>query len=366
MDLDTRAQCSAISSIIGYYCHTAIKYRLPVKRAVSFLNSFLMPKIEMGLRFAQPRANQTKAWDAQIGSALSNLIGSPRVLKSEALAVAFGVTLPSSLEKITKISEAFIRLNSAPSLNVHCVRARWNSSSFGGRFSRTSRLVRCVALATDCGIQLERCPEVKRLGSCHDFLPVYGSRFHTTLNFQPLTIVLGSRCLWGVCMPQRSVTVWSAASSPNLIVDPNNDESSGWGLCIETDKLLAVSSVLPERAADRDSVLSSVLGFGDKIDPFVPGGVYTCRLIAVIHAILAVPASGISCFCPQGAIDALHWFSLCPTDHVVSSKLAVDLSSACCNRLFLHGVRLVDQQTLFASFLMELPWLMLLACIVPK
>jgi len=55
--------------------------------------------------------------------------------------------------------------------------------------------------------------------------------------------------------------------------------------------------------------------FGDQIAAFSPGGIYTCRLIALVHALLSVPVSWhIDVVMVQGVFDALHWYSLATTD----------------------------------------------------
>ncbi len=147
MDLQFDEQCAKVSSTIGLYCHSALKFNLSVERAVDFFISYLAPKLELPLRFVQPTSAQCDQWDAQLGAVISQLAGSPRAMKTEAIAVALGLLLPSSLERRIKISEACLCLNSSDEKLAVCGRRRWQSSSHGSRPSAVSRAVRTSVLA---------------------------------------------------------------------------------------------------------------------------------------------------------------------------------------------------------------------------
>ena len=96
-------------------------------------------------------------------------------------------------------------------------------------------------------------------------------------------------------------------------MDPKNEQASGWGICVYNDLLMDFSRRGTKEIADRD--MEKALGFGDQIAPFSPGGIYTCRLIALAHALLCVPVSWhIKMVMVQGVFDALHWYSLAVTD----------------------------------------------------
>jgi len=310
MNLDSTAQCTAISRTIGYYCHIVSIHRLPVDRAVEFLNTFLVPKIELGLRFACPSRKQTKSWDSLIGKALSSISNASRQLKSEILGVCFGVILPSVLECITKISEAFVRLNSRDSANFQCAKNRWISAQ---SVAKSARISHAVSLAQRHGIVMEPVAEMTGILSCDDRLPVHGSHYHSKIDNQVMLVIRGPRRPWGMVLPQREVRIWAAASSPTSSVDPKNEQPSGWGICVCTDRLIELSKRGSKDVADKD--LLKVLGFGDQIAAFSPGGIYTCRLIALAHALLCVPVSWhINVVMVQGVFDALHWYSLATTD----------------------------------------------------
>ena len=315
IDLNYDEQCSKVSSSIGFYCHLAIKYHLPVERAVVFLNSFLMPKLELPLRFVQPSAKQCRQWDSAIGRCLSQLAAAPRVMKAEALAVSLGVQLPSSLERIVKISEAFFSLNSSDKRSAACARARWNAVSHDQRSSKVSRAVRSNELAKALQISFELSQSSPEIPIDVGF-PTYGDKFRSRIRDAPVCYVFGSRRLWGSSFSSCQVSIFTAAFSPSKLVDPANQQASGWGICIGDDRLeRSADAFLSVRRKLKSGFLAKTSSYGDKIPPFLPPGVYIARLVALMHAILCVPANwDVSIYCAQGAIDALHWFQLAATD----------------------------------------------------
>jgi exonuclease III len=308
MDLNTDDQCAQIASTIGFYCHTALKFHMAVEQAVSFFNTYLMSKIELGLRFASPSSSDTKSWDSSLAKAISTLAGSPRVMKAEALSISLELMLPSSLEKLVKISELVIRLNSSRSASTHCAQQRWLAADTDASYSSKARLVAAVSAARKIGITISKCP-VRRSFSVADNMPAFGLRRGSNLHGSVVSVVFGSRCLWGLSLTAQPVTVYAAASSPTRTVDPSNSQPSGWGVCVENGWLQSVASPLPSETKAREKALKLAVAFGDQITPFYPGGVYVCRLIALVHALLSVPVlCPLRVVCAQGPIDAMHWF----------------------------------------------------------
>lgn len=315
MDLDYDDQCSKISSTIGYYCHLAVKFRLSIDRTVVFFNRYLMPKLELPLRYAQPTAEQCHRWDAAIGRVISELANAARTMKTEAVASSLGLILPSSLEKTIKISEAFLRLNSSDSVASMCARSRWQAVSHDQRSSSVSRAVRTSALARSIGVSFQPTKAAAAL-AIDPGLPSYGEKVHGIIDGFSCCYVFGPRRLWGSSFPKHTVQIFTAAYSPPKLVDPGNQQPSGWGVCIGDDRLHQSASLfLSAKRKHRLGFRSMMSALGGKILPFVPQGVYVSRLVAIVHALLCVPVVwDVAIFCTQGSIDALRWFEAAPTD----------------------------------------------------
>jgi hypothetical protein len=111
MSLQTDRQNRAISQVIGHHCFLARSHRLRPDQAVTFFNVYLAPKVEYQIRYAKPTAAMLRRWDATITKTMTALSYGSFWFKAEALTVCMGLILPSQLEAVTKVSEAFLRLN---------------------------------------------------------------------------------------------------------------------------------------------------------------------------------------------------------------------------------------------------------------
>ena len=100
MGLDWSRQAQAISQSIHRYCHLVEQYRLSVSQAVAFLNGYLLPKLEYGLRYVQCSAQQLQQWDKRVVQCVCRAARMARRMGVAAAACITGVLLPSQLHTV--------------------------------------------------------------------------------------------------------------------------------------------------------------------------------------------------------------------------------------------------------------------------
>ena len=124
MDGNWQPQVDAMTKKVDFYALCALKHRLSVDQATEFFNSYLLPKLEYGLRFV-PVLNQTlKQWNVAMARCISHLSRTTFRFKPEALAVSLGLKLLSEHDRVVKTSELFCRLNGVGS-DCDSARTRW-------------------------------------------------------------------------------------------------------------------------------------------------------------------------------------------------------------------------------------------------
>ena len=108
------AQHKKTLAALGLFSRVVTKFSVPLQQATFIFNVFLLPTIELGLRYVHGKG--TKAFlakcDGILVGAIKHSVTSPARLSHSAVALALRFTLPSWLEATVKISELFIRMNS--------------------------------------------------------------------------------------------------------------------------------------------------------------------------------------------------------------------------------------------------------------
>ena len=112
-DGDWSAQHVKSTAMVQLFVRAVSKFQLSVQQAAYMFGVFLLPKLELGLRYITgPQTNAwVKGYDAALVGSIKHAIASPLSLSHSAVALAAGFTLPSTLEVAVKVSELFIRLN---------------------------------------------------------------------------------------------------------------------------------------------------------------------------------------------------------------------------------------------------------------
>jgi ribonuclease HI len=122
-DGDWSAQHTKSTAMIQLFVRAVSKFKLSVQQASYMFNTFLLPKLELALRYITgPQVNAwISSYDAALIGSIKHAIASPLKLSHSAVATAAGLLLPSVLEKAVKVSELFIRLNTTDAND------RWSS-----------------------------------------------------------------------------------------------------------------------------------------------------------------------------------------------------------------------------------------------
>jgi len=112
-DGDWSAQHAKSTSMIQLFVRAVSKFQLSVQQASYMFSTFLLPKLELALRYITgPQVNAwIKGYDAALVGSIKHAVTSPLSLSHSAVAAAAGFLLPSVLEVAVKVSELFIRLN---------------------------------------------------------------------------------------------------------------------------------------------------------------------------------------------------------------------------------------------------------------
>ena len=112
-DGDWSGQHAKSSSMIHLFGRIVSKFKLSVGQASYIFNTFLLPKLELGLRYISgPRVKGWLAgYNATLVGSIKHAVGSSLRLSHSAVALSAGFILPSWLEIAVKVSELFIRMN---------------------------------------------------------------------------------------------------------------------------------------------------------------------------------------------------------------------------------------------------------------
>jgi hypothetical protein len=107
LDADWSAQHRKLLATIQLFTRLVNKFRLSVSQAAYVYNTFLLPKLEISLRYIHgPQAAAwIKSYDRTLVASIEHMVSSPVRLSHSAVALAAGFLLPSWLEVAIKVSE---------------------------------------------------------------------------------------------------------------------------------------------------------------------------------------------------------------------------------------------------------------------
>ena len=112
-DGDWSAQHAKSSAMVHLFSRVVSKFKLSISQAAYIFRTFLLPKLELGLRYISGlRVNEwLKSYDRTLVGSIKHAAGAPLSWSHTAVALSAGFLLPSWLEAAVKVSELFIRMN---------------------------------------------------------------------------------------------------------------------------------------------------------------------------------------------------------------------------------------------------------------
>jgi hypothetical protein len=299
------------------------KFRLSVSQAAYVYNTFLLPKLELRLRYIHgPQAAAwIKSYDRTLVASIEHMVSSPVRLSHSAVAQVADFLLPSWLEVAIKVSELFLRMNS-----VDC---RWGrmgrqlmrqqvGSAVDKHFDRRKN--------TDSGTRLQRAAAhaVNRLSWSMQLRDESSRRVTHLFDREPAGILPGLDVSSGandllldtppgtrVHVVHDCWTGWGAAVPPCIVhvytdgffeaTGPLRPDSS-WAIAVRDEWLNCNFAHLPtdEFQLTRAHVGDAVL-FGACISN--TSGIYAAELQAIAHALAFSPLHTLSSM----RTVAVHW-----------------------------------------------------------
>jgi ribonuclease HI len=288
------------------------KFGLSVGQASYVYNTFLLPKLDLGLRYicGAQADGWVRSYDAILVGSIKHAAASPLRLSHSAVALTSRFTLPSWLEVAIKASELFIRMNSTG--------CRWGQLGrrlmrlqVGGEVQRlphqnkrrsgSSRLERAVALAVNelqWKLQLREEPSRRVLhsfdqppaGPLPDTIDQSSCTSRVVLSLTP---PVSTRAVhdcwtgWGATLPARTVHVYSDGSFRQGWAFAS---SSAWAVTVRDEWLCSNFARLPtdEHLLTRADV-GDATQFGAAIT--CTTGVYAAELQAIARTLAMFPAS---------------------------------------------------------------------------
>ena len=293
-------------SMISMFTRVVAKFSVPVSQAVFMFTTFLMPKLELALKYAHGAG--TSEWikncDRLLMGCIKHAIASPLRLSHTALALTLGLHLPSRMEASVKVSELFLRMNSSDvrwgqigrlalqydaAIHVDAASPLHRANS-GSRLSRATYLAVRV-LGWEVRL-LERRPAGRRRQHLFDSDPAGSLPSLADCTSAPLvTFAGGSAQLahdawsgWGTAVPEQSVQLYTDGS-----FDAANN-TSAWSVALGDAWLLEHFRSIPadERALRAAHVARATL-VGASI--VCTRGVYPAELQAIARALAMLPLS---------------------------------------------------------------------------
>lgn len=114
MDGSWQSQHVKSLAMIRVFTGVVDKFSLTLNHAAFMFNVFLLPKLELALRYVHGpnTARFISNCDAAIVGCIKHAAASPLRLSHSQVALTLGITLPSWIETTAKVSELFLRINS--------------------------------------------------------------------------------------------------------------------------------------------------------------------------------------------------------------------------------------------------------------
>ena len=238
--------------MIQLFTRAVSKFSVSIAQAVYMFNVFLLPKLELALRYVHGKG--TKEWiqscDRLIIGSIKYACGSPLKLSHSAVALTIGLLLPSWLEVGIKVSELFLRVNSlddrwgqlgrikmrrecGSSVDTNSILPHLNHAS---RMPRACRLA-TMALGWSMKLEEEYRPDARRhhlfdSKPIDDWPILIGCSSVSTVSLQG-----GSEHLvqdlwqgWGTNQPSRTVHVYTDGSYQPALIRLNG--SASWAVVV--------------------------------------------------------------------------------------------------------------------------------------
>lgn len=290
MNMDWSESAKRIKSMIGLFTSRILAHKLTLQQAVIVINTYLIPKLDLLLRYVNVTCKAVEEWDILISRCIMRCTRLSRAVRGAALSVLTGVILPSQHETLAKISECFIRLNNN-TLSSRTGRLRWmqagDTSTVRWPHSTTNRFVRVKWLANQVGWDLCVVPKGTAWRLC-DLVPSGVTLQHAIFGLTKRSLVFDYVGEWGHKLSHQSVTVYTDGSSSSASSDT---AGSSWGICFADDWFRLKYASLPreERQITMSQHLRSACVAGAKIDGNVSTGIFMAELQAIYRAVQAVP-----------------------------------------------------------------------------
>ena len=283
-DLGSDAQVKAINQKIAHFCFAMERHNIRVDRAIYAINYFLIPRLSYAMGFVQPSAGQASSWDAMVTRSIKKLCDdSVRGMKAEALASITGLILPSQYEIMTKVSEAYLRINCSGSGMVSLTaRYRWNSRR-ASTSCLTNRLVRVGDLARRIDFDMVRVERSNRLWRSDDYIPRFDRTVITYNSDQQL--VSHYYGTWGNAMqPSLPVTIFTDGSRKGS----GDFELSSWSVYVADQWHDSHWASIPPEGQFLPSSLIGATFVGGCVPLTTGRGVFDAELQAIARALMLV------------------------------------------------------------------------------
>ncbi|MGH8466606.1 MAG: hypothetical protein ACRER5_20910, partial [Pseudomonas sp.] len=311
-----QAQHNKSLSAINTFTRAASKFRVSLQLAAYMFNAFLLPKLELALRYVHGPGTQAfiDKCDSTLIGCMKHAVASPLSLSHSAVALTAGVVLPSWLEVCCKVSELFLRVNSAHGrwgrIGRAIVRMQLPSTvdvdTPFPRANNGSRVTRAASLAVSrlrwaLHFHRENLPGNRHqhlfgrdtAGSLPD-LSVCSTSQELCCASGPVRIVHDLWQGWGAAVPSHppAVHVYTDGSHA-LRMDgksANPSSTAAWAVTIADDWLQSRFGSLPtEERLIRPTHVVGAAVFGAAI--VCTRGVYAAELQAIARALAMFPLS---------------------------------------------------------------------------
>ena len=307
LDMRGDAQASKIAQRVGHFCAAVVRHQLQVDRAVFAFNNFLIPSLNYGLAFVNPTAEQARGWDKQLARAILNRCGDDviRGMKPEALACITGLILPSDQERVVKVSEAYVRLNSGGASGLSG-RSRWLTP---GSAQGSNRLTRLPATAAALDVELTRTPKNSRLWREDPNVPPVGASTFC-IEREPVRFARDLYGCWGA-NTQGWPTVRICTDGSKQGSGPL--EAAGWAVFFLDDWFAANWPSLPAEGMFAASTLRRASYMHGRVAPSFCASVFDAELEAIARALTSLPitcSAAIYTDCVS-AIAAIRRYAAC-------------------------------------------------------
>ena len=325
-----KAQCNRSLAKIGMFTRALTKFKVTLKQAVYVLNVFLLPALNLALHYVHGPG--TTAWlkscDRLFIGCIKHAVSSPLLLSHSAVALSLGLTLPSWLEPVTKVSELFLRMNDSDARWAQLGRSLMRQTLPADIALRTplphadngQRLARAARLAvSQLGWSLhltDRRAAARRLQHLFDRPPVQAAvpTLDHSSSAPRLQLAAGPAHLahdlwqgWGADAPPHTVHAYTDGSHDGSASDLRR--ASSWAVTIGDAWLEASYGGVPadEKLVQPHHVAGASLS-GAAIQ--CTRGIYPAELQAIARTLAMFPASFTLHIHSdsQSSLDAIHTY----------------------------------------------------------